>query len=169
MSQNQNINGPHAIVADIKGKAEKEDLAKNFQIFDEKYIYGTMDYLASLNLPSTNSAQPKPFKVTIESNLKGIGVDLPLPFKKSVESETSLITTIEFSNNDHVKSAGNFGEDVRWNFDFFVTEPGWEFDHGAITLGEKNYPSVESRGLHIRGKTNKINYDNWMQLSFRRI
>ena len=165
LSQNQEVNDPYIFVADIKGKAKKEDLARNFEIFDEKNIYGIMDYFASLNFPSMNSVQHRPFKVTIESNLKGIGTDLPLPFKKSVELEKSLTTTIEFSNNDRVKSVGNFGEDVRWNFNFFVTESGWVFDHGAITLGENNYPSAESRGLHIRGKTNKINYDNWMQLS----
>jgi len=66
---------------------------------------------------------------------------------------------------DFIESAGFAENRLAWQLAFNHPEGSWDFDRGVVTLGGELIEAAETRGLHIRGKTDVVHLQDWLSLS----
>lgn len=158
----------YRVVANVSGMATAADLIEGFGIPLDNYLSGAAAYTASLLFPRGKQEIPPPFKIQIDSDLVGFGVDLPVPFSKAPDDALPLTGVIEFPRGEEmIHSSGNVSELLQWQASFAKVNDLWDFDRGVLTLGNEPMTGAETRGLHLRGSTGYVRLQDWFDLSKR--
>ncbi len=158
-------NSSYSVIAYANGRVTADGLIEGLSAPLAGLIEGATDYSATVRFPRAGQDQPAPVQIALTSDLVGLGVKMPEPLTKSVESGEALSLVLEFPEAGRIASSGTLGERVRWNSDFYRDEYGWDFDRGALAFGG-DYPTVaESRGLHIAGHIGDLRLSEWLALS----
>lgn len=129
-------------------------LASNWQLDLPAAISGGSDLLANIDIAES---QPGDFSVDISlnSDLQGVGIDLPAPFKKSVESRLPLQVTlmpeevlhIEMQLADWLNTIAELDDkDIRT----------------GISLGEQA-ARLPASGINISGKLDAVSVSDWQK------
>ena len=74
-----------------------------------------------------------------------------------------------FPSGELIQLDGHLNSDVKWNIYFKKIINDWNFDRGTIFLGDQMTDSPDSRGLHIRGNTNQIRFDDWVMQALNNV
>ena len=99
----------------------------------------------------------------IDSDLRGLGIALPVPVGKSESEQRPFQVTLESDGDDAVLARSWLGN-VRAIVRVARSDKGWGLDRGGIRA-DGNAPSLPNhRGLRIEGAVEKFVLDDWLAL-----
>ncbi len=155
-----------SVVAAVDGYVTANGLINELGMPFDGIISGGAEYAASILFPRGKQQSPSPLTIRIESDLEGLGVDLPVPAGKPRESTLQVQGDIRFLPGGGVIESAGFAENqTAWQLAFARGDDGWDFDRGVVTLGRDVMEPAETRGLHIRGSTDTVRFEDWLALS----
>jgi uncharacterized protein (TIGR02099 family) len=101
--------------------------------------------------------------VRIESDLRGLGIALPVPVGKGESEQRPFQVALESDGDDAVLARSWLG-DVRAIVRVARSDAGWALDRGGIRA-DGNAPALPNhRGLRIEGSVEKFVLDDWLAL-----
>ncbi len=153
------------VVATTEGVATAEAIVSELGLPLEGLISGSTAYKSRILFPAGDSDVPPPFTIQIESDLEGLGIELPAPVGKSADTALEVRGDIRFVDENVIESAGFAENLVAWQIAFNESEDLWDLDRGVVTMGGDVMNGAETRGLHIRGSTTTVRLDDWLALS----
>lgn len=162
----RSADGPYTATATARGTVTERGLAEDFGFgFAPRLLDGTTAYVATVNFPRKDAEEPLPLSVVVDSDLRGMAVDLPAPAGKAAGDRRDLSFNIEFPGEGVIRSRGRLERELRWDVSFGLGETGWDFDRGTLTVGGAAAEQAETRGLHIAGELARLDFDEWLALT----
>lgn len=153
----------YTAIASATGTATADALIGELGVPLKGLLGGSTRYNATIMFPRGRIENPVPLHIAIDTNLKGIGLDVPAPVGKSAGEARPLSVHIEFPEADRIDSFGSSAEGIQWALSFFKEEQRWDFDRGVVALGGAEVVLPETRGLHIVGQTPEIRLKDWLE------
>lgn len=152
----------YAAIASATGTATADALIAELGVPLKGLLGGATRYNARIMFPRGRIENPVPLHIAIDSDLNGIGVDVPAPMGKTAGEPRPLSVHIEFPEPNRIDSFGSSGEDIRWALSFLKDEGRWDFDRGVVALGGAEAVAPETRGLHVVGHTSEVRLKDWL-------
>ncbi len=155
----------NSVIATVTGTMTATGLIEELGVPLGDKISGASEYRARLLFPRAGQTEPAALQISIGSDLKGFGIDLPLPLAKAAAEELSVAALIEFPETGRIVSNGSLGEDLKWSMDFLHDGNKWDFNRGVLAAGG-DYPALpETRGIYIQGQTKEIRLNDWLDIA----
>ncbi|MFD1120896.1 YhdP family protein [Methylophilus flavus] len=121
-----------------------------------KALHGTTDWKSSLLIQP-----PGNIRLDIRSQLIGMGIDLPEPIKKEVETPANLTIRLRQESNQPDKVAIHYNDWLHANFLRTTGGPEPKISAGEISVNTPpRLPSGE--GINLRADFQKLNVDEWL-------
>jgi uncharacterized protein (TIGR02099 family) len=121
-----------------------------------KALHGTTDWKSSLLIQP-----PGNIRLDIRSQLIGMGIDLPEPMKKEVETPANLTIRLRQESNQPDKIAIHYNDWLHANF--LRTTGGAEPKISAGEISVNTPPRLPSgEGINLRADFQKLNVDEWL-------
>ena len=153
-------------VATATGTATAEAIVNELGVPLEGLIEGAAPYEARLLFPRGGQEPKPPFTIRIASPLRGMALNLPDPVGKAADESMLLRGDIRFmAGGERIESEGRAGDDLAWQLLFTRPEGAWDLDRGVVVSGGSAIEPAETRGLHLRGRTDTFRLEEWLSLS----
>ena len=155
------------MIANARGAATAASLTSELGLPLDDVIAGKTDYTAQLLFPRGKVEPPRPFTIVLDTDLTGLAFELPPPLNKSPERAVPVAARIEMPAGEEIIASTGLAEDLlSWRVAFSKAEGAWDLDRGVVTLGGTETTEVaETRGLHLRGRTDEVRMQDWFNLS----
>ncbi len=111
----------------------------------------------------TSTAQRQPRKLTVESDLSGLGIGLPYPIGKAEDEQRPLRVEFEYDGDSTLLTRASLGE-VRALVRMRNQRDGWRLDRGGIRPDGIAAALPAHPGLGIEGSLDHLNLDDWLAL-----
>ncbi|BFT61262.1 YhdP family protein [Pseudomonas moorei] len=137
------------------GQVEVKKLANWLSVTQPLPASGVIPYQLQLTLNGGDS------QLMVNSNLKGVAVDLPAPFGMSVETgrDTTFRMTLQGAERRYWV---NYGELA--NFTFAAPPGNFAEGRGELFLGNGNAVLPGAKGLRVRGVLSELDVGPWQDL-----
>ena len=154
------------VIATVLGTVTATGIVNDLGAPLEGLVSGATPYQARILFPSGKLETKSPLTIQIDSDLVGLGFELPEPVGKPADATLQMSGDIRFMPGGEVIESAGFAEDrVAWQLAFNRPEESWDFDRGVVTLGGETMEPADTRGLHIRGTTDVVRLQDWLSLS----
>jgi uncharacterized protein (TIGR02099 family) len=121
-----------------------------------KALHGTTDWKSSLLIQPAGS-----IRLDIRSQLIGMGIDMPEPLKKSVETSANLTIRLRQESNQPDKIAIHYNDWLHGNF--LRSTVGQESKISAGEISVNTPPRMPAgEGINLRADFQKLNVDEWL-------
>ncbi|MCP4041032.1 MAG: hypothetical protein GY731_03610, partial [Gammaproteobacteria bacterium] len=144
------------------GSTSKKKVPEFFSRFQ-----GEATWRATLDLPDSATAEVSPPSLAVESELKGLSLDLPEPFGKSA-AETGFLriaTTLTTDRQQVIEI--EYGANFRGILSLLARKGGFHFDRGAIYLGSASGALPDEQGLQVFGELSEFSTTAWLDLLYQ--
>jgi uncharacterized protein (TIGR02099 family) len=155
----------YSVIARARGSMDAEGLIEGLALPLGDRLHGNTTFDATVSFPQPGLEDPVPLEIMIESDLDGMALDVPQPLGKAAGTVRRLSVGITLPQQGQIASFGSLSDAVRWTVGFERTDDGWDFDRGVVALGGALPGDAESRGLHIEGRTPRLDVDEWLELA----
>ncbi|MGQ7959276.1 YhdP family protein [Pseudomonas sp. SP16.1] len=143
---------------DVRGQAEVETLRRWLGVSQTLPLSGLLPYRLRLTLDGDDS------QLRVDSNLKGVAIDLPPPFAKTAAQERYADWRMTLA-----------GDERRYWLDYqgllslaFAAPPGEPNQgRGELMLGGEPARLPTSQGLRLRGRLSELDWEAWQQVRQR--
>jgi uncharacterized protein (TIGR02099 family) len=153
-------------VASATGMVTSAALVDELGLPLTQMLAGQSEYDLDIRFPRGGRETPTPLTFDISSDLVGMAIALPTPLGKAEDEVRAIAGDIRLSGAvGRIESAGTIGNDMRWQLALEDTDSGWDFDRGILMLGDAALEPAETRGLHVRGSTDVLRFEDWLGLS----
>lgn len=154
------------VIASVLGTVTAEGIVNELGAPLEGLLSGATPYQARILFPSGKLEAKSPLTIEIDSDLVGLGFELPEPAGKPADVALPMSGDIRFMpGGDVIESAGIAENRVAWQLAFNRAEESWDFDRGVVALGGETMELADTRGLHIRGTADTVRLQDWLSLS----
>ena len=143
----------------VNGQLGVDALKKIFHVFVFDFVKGTTSYQAKLllsALPKVNSS------LTLHSNLQGIAVNFPAPYKKAAAQKKPFSLSLQFSDNSETDFAMDYSDQLSLHFGYEKSANNYRFKHGKMHLGNLESPKPLNNGFQIEGNIPKFYLKDWL-------
>ncbi|MGB5719406.1 MAG: YhdP family protein [Woeseiaceae bacterium] len=155
-----------SVAATTTGSVSAESIINELGVPLEGLISGSTDYESRILFPRGNLESPSPLTIQIDSELEGLGLQLPEPVGKTDSAAMKIKGDIRFlSGGEAIESAGFAENGTAWQVGFARRDERWDFDRGVVSMGGIVAEPPETRGLHIHGTTSTVRLEDWLSLS----
>lgn len=162
------------VIASTVGTITAEGLTEGLGLPLEGLVQGETAYSARLLFPRGKAETPSPFTIEIETDLAGLGLDLPKPLQKMPDDSVAVSARIELpQGSERIVSTGTVTDLLSWELTFAKEQEQWDFDRGLVTFGVATAATTEPdaateiRGLHLRGSIDYVRMQDWFALPKR--
>jgi uncharacterized protein (TIGR02099 family) len=160
----------YRIVANAAGSTTAAAIIEELGVPLDGRMTGETAYTARLLFPRGKLEMPSPFAIEIDTDLTGLGIDLPAPLHKPEDAAVAVQATIELpAGGDVIVSRGVAQSLMAWDVAFAKDQEHWDFDRGVVTFsgvqGDVIAEMPETRGLHLRGSTDYVRMQDWFDLA----
>jgi len=154
------------VIANARGAATADALEQDLGLPMQGRASGETEFAARLLFPRGNVENPEPFTIQLASDLQGFVVDLPRPLGKSAAETVDVAATMTVrKGGERIETEGRAGDILSWDVDFEKGQ-AWDLDRGVISFGtEPVDEDAETRGLHLRGRSDYVHAQKWFDLS----
>ena len=153
-------------VVTATGTATAAGLVNELGVPLEGRIEGAAPFEARILFPRGKQEPKTPFTIRIASSLRGLALQLPEPLGKPADTSVFVRGDIRFMpGGQRIETAGRAATDIAWDLGFTRPEGLWDLDRGIVQAGGGSPEVAETRGLHLRGRTDTIRLDDWLNLS----
>jgi uncharacterized protein (TIGR02099 family) len=153
---------PLASELNAAGHASAEDLQRLFALPAAVKLSGDTDWHMSMRIDSAETEAAKRRTVYIDSDLRGLGIELPEPLGKGAADLRPLQVTLE-ADDDQIMTRTAFG-DVRALIRMRQANNGWSLDRGGVRADAVSPGLPSHRGLRIEGSVRRFVLDDWLAL-----
>lgn len=157
----------YTVVATAAGRASADAIVSELGAPLDEFLEGSTPFVARLMFPARQEGQSTPFRITVESELQGLALDLPPPFYKAAADTAPLSFSVDMAGGNRIESRGSYRDDLLWSLSFENTDNVWDFDRGVLSVGGSPPVVAETRGLHIHGQMDELRLDDWLALTKR--
>ncbi|MBT8067533.1 MAG: TIGR02099 family protein [Gammaproteobacteria bacterium] len=155
-----------SVVATTQGEMSAAAIIDELGVPLEGLISGASDYEMRVLFPRGKQETPSPLTIQIDTELEGMGLDIPEPVGKPAATAMRVKADIRFlTGGERIESAGFAENGLVWQVAFAKLDEAWDFDRGVVSMGGDIGEPAETRGLHIRGETATVRLDDWLSLS----
>ncbi|HET7370658.1 MAG TPA: YhdP family protein [Gammaproteobacteria bacterium] len=153
-----------ATLIGIDGSATAAALTKALGMSDAHLAEGRMDWHAEVKLPNElGAASAQPLTIDARSDLKGLALKLPVPFKKTAAK--AVDTRLHFAVlDDGFALDATYGTTVKANIQLTDTDHGTALSAGEVHFGAGSL-HVPEKGLLIDGHLARVSLTEWQQLA----
>jgi uncharacterized protein (TIGR02099 family) len=155
----------YSAIVSTTGMATAERLIGELGLPLEGLLSGSTRYDTKILFPYGKADEHVPLYVSIETNLEGLAIKLPMPAGKTLDEMRSLSMHIEFPEPDRIDSSGSSADDITWSASFLKEAEQWDFNRGMIVVGNRKITKPETRGLHIAGKMSELRLQEWLKIA----
>jgi len=137
------------------GQIEVKKLTEWLKVAQPLPVSGVIPYALQVTLKGADS------QLMVNSNLKGVAVDLPAPFGMTAEQgrDTSFRMTLQGAERRYWV---NYGELA--NFTFAAPSGNFADGRGELFLGSGDAVLPDTKGLRIRGVLSELDVGPWQDL-----
>jgi uncharacterized protein (TIGR02099 family) len=154
------------IVAHATGAATATGLVEDLGVPLAGRLSGRTDYTVDILFPRANPDAPSPLSVRVRSDLRGMRLDLPMPFTKPANEAREFSGELNFMPGGlRIESRGESVGQFAWDIAFIKEADAWDFDRGTLVLGDEPMSEPDVRGLHIRGRAQEVRLEEWLRSS----
>lgn len=161
-----------SVIATTDGVITADGIVKGLGVPLEGLVAGHAFYRTQILFPNGKAPEPSPLTIRIDTELEGLAFELPEPVAKPAESIMPFSGELRFiTGGEVIELSGAADNRIAWEIAFNKPEGPtgkWDFDRGVVTLGgevAETAESEETRGLHIRGQTDVVRFEDWLNLS----
>lgn len=141
---------------DLRGQVQVDTLSQWLGGPQKLPASGLLPYRLRLTLDGDDS------KLRVDSNLRGVAIDLPAPFGKTAQQERDSDWRMTLSGRER-RYWANYGELASLSL---AAPPGALADgRGEVVLGGGAAGLPPGQGLRVRGRLDELDLDAWKQLS----
>lgn len=156
----------NASLLTARGHADAAQLAALLHLPAAAKVSGATDWRLTTRLeanqnPDPNARQARKF--TIQSDLKGFGLELPHPLGKPENASRLLRVELEYDGARELLGRAALG-DVRALIRMRQSDAGWNFDRGGVRADGIAAALPGHRGLRVEGYLDRLVLDDWFAL-----
>lgn len=133
----------------IGGNVAVDVLREKYKADFLKYFQGTTDYLATIKLMTIG--QVKKDVVEIDSDLRGIVLDLPMPLKKTADEKTPFHLEMDIAEKNKLGILMSYNSNLSAALLFQKNKAGLKFDNAEVRLGKTPATFQNVPGILISG------------------
>ena len=119
----------------------------------DQVIQGKTDVQANLLVPLEDSTSP--LRLTMNSQLQGVTINLPAPFGKELDSRREITSTVAFSDNLDIEVA--MGEDIQVH----LIQKDGVLIRGLLALDSKQTALPEVGRFMVTGHLEHFSLSEW--------
>lgn len=153
---------PLAAELNAEGHATAEDLQRMFALPAAMKLSGDTDWHMSMRIDSAETEAAKHRMVRIDSDLRGLGIQLPEPLGKGAADLRALQVTLD-ADDEQIMTRAVLG-DVRALIRMKQGDGGWSLDRGGVRADAVSPALPSHRGLRIEGSVKRFVLDDWLAL-----
>ena len=150
---------------DIASHVEVEKLMKQYNWPWLIYFSGNADWRAKVQFPQDWGSGEGKGQLHIESDLSGLGVNLPSPLGKEAVMTRTLELEVDLATTDTRKISMLYGKDISGIFELEEKENRTSLSRGGIHLGSEGTSLPEKSLFKLSGDLASIDIDNWITFS----
>lgn len=147
---------------EAQGHADATELRGLLALPAAVKISGDTDWHMSMPIEVGRSEAMQRRSVRIDSNLRGLGIDLPQPLGKGATDERPLQIALDI-DDEQIMSRTSFG-DVRALIRMRQTNGAWALDRGGVRADAVTPALPGHRGLRVEGSVQRFVLDDWLAL-----
>lgn len=155
------------VIADATGAATVEAVRQQLGLPIGDRASGAASWTARLLFPRGKTESSEPFTIEIETDLVGIGIDLPEPLGKAHDDVLGISANVTMQRGGGgIESSGHAEDIFAWELSF-AREEAWDLDRGVAVFGVDDVGGTvaETRGLHLFGETDYVYAQDWFDLA----
>lgn len=158
------IKQQNALAADLdaEGRATAEDLQRLFALPTAVKLSGDTDWHMSMRIDSAETEAAKRRTVRIDSDLQGLGLQLPEPLGKAAADLRPLQVTLD-ADDEQIMTRTSFG-DVRALIRMRQANGAWSLDRGGVRADGISPALPSHRGFRVEGSVKRFVLDDWLAL-----
>ncbi|MFL6575551.1 MAG: YhdP family protein, partial [Povalibacter sp.] len=148
------------------GHAVAAELTPVLNLPSSVKISGGTDWQFTMPLETSreNSATPRqPRKLTVESDLAGLGLAMPYPLGKSEQERRPLRVDVDYDGDNTMLTRATFG-DLRTLIRLQSDAQGWHLDRAGVRPDAVAAALPAHPGFAIDGAVDRLNLDDWFAL-----
>lgn len=153
---------PLASELNADGHATAADLQRLFGLPPAMKLSGETDWHVNMRLDSAETAAAKHRTVRIDSDLQGLGIQLPEPLGKAAPDSRPLQITLDM-DDEQFMTRTSFG-DMRALIRMRQAGGAWVLDRGGLRADGVAAALPSHRGLRIEGSVRRFVLDDWLAL-----
>jgi uncharacterized protein YhdP len=155
--------GKHSnvIVFSAHGGATGETLAAVFKPPAANSLTGQTSWRLDGKVPNNPAASAAGFSLSLHSDLKGLGVNLPTPFGKDADGILSVTAGLKLVSDGNIVFTAAYGGNVQARLSFDRSDGVWHFDRGNIHIGAGVAGIPMGTGLVVSGNLAAFPWDTW--------
>lgn len=138
-------------------KLIKDKLSKEIPIVSK----GKTEWLANLSFRDPKG-DTHPVVLELNSELKGVDVNLPAPFAKQASAIKPIKFTTFIEDDSEFQLEVDFGDDVSSIVRLKNSDQGIEYAGSSIAFGDELPVPPENNRLSIVGQLDALSFDEWM-------
>ena len=157
--------GPGAgVVVNAQGRAMGAQVADLLQLPRSIALSGGTTWQMRMRIPRRAPETPARLVVTVNSDSKGLGVELPQPIGKRAEQARDLRLDFETGDvNDALLVRGAFGQ-ARALARLLRVDDAWRFDRAGVRVDGVAASLPAHEGLRIEGAIERFVLDDWLKI-----
>lgn len=145
----------------LQGQVTSDAIVQQLKIPEYKHLHGKTNYQASLRIPQ---APMRPIELTFLSDFRGMGLDLPDPFTKPVDTAVPTNIHIDIADKQPLAIFVRYGQQLTAALMAEQKTEGMHLTSGEIRLGKGSATQQKLPGLLITGHLQEFNWNKWAGL-----
>jgi uncharacterized protein (TIGR02099 family) len=161
---NVTIKQQNALASELnaEGHAAAEDLQRMFALPAAVKLNGDTDWHMNMRIDSAETEAAKRRSVRIDSDLRGLGIQMPEPLGKGAADLRALQVTLDM-DDEQLMTRDVLG-DVRALIRMKRGDGGWTLDRGGVRADAVSPALPGHRGFRIEGSVKRFVLDDWLAL-----
>jgi uncharacterized protein (TIGR02099 family) len=150
------------IALELRSHIDQETLARRFPSEVWRHAQGASDYRLNLTFPASLDARSVPLRLELESDLKGLALDLPAPLGKPETSPAALALEASIPADAPVLARLSYGPDVKARARLVEEGGGYRVDSADLAIGQA-LPANIAPGLGLYARLDVLDGGDWQR------
>ncbi|MGH8369544.1 MAG: YhdP family protein, partial [Gammaproteobacteria bacterium] len=148
-------------LVEARGSAESAALIAAFELPVKDALAGRTDWVIHGRIPNDPAAGTAGLSLEMSSDLQGLAVNLPPPFTKPVASAAPLDLAFAIHDGGRMQLGFRYAGYGAAKLQFVSQDDHWQFDRGAISVGDAPAVLPDVTGLSITGRLDTFDTEAW--------
>jgi uncharacterized protein (TIGR02099 family) len=147
----------------VRGTAQAGGIATVLGHGTDHWLQGQSDWRLDGRIPMQPGTSTAGLDLSLQSDLQGLGMDLPAPFGKQAAESQPLRLTLKLEAANDLSLGGNYGTALGLRVDLKPHKGGVGFDRGELHLGGPVAARPAKPGFTVDGYLAEFDWDQWKQ------
>lgn len=145
----------------VRGKAGTAALSQAFPADPWRWAKGAADFGLELALPESLDAKSAPTRLTLDSDLVGVALDLPAPLGKAAPDSRPLRIETSLQAGHETPLRLDYGPDLKARLRFLDGPAGPRLEGGEVALGQPLPAAGTAAGLTLAARLDGLDAGAW--------